>query len=263
MNKNNAAIRESGFRTACRRWFRIFRLFLCCIAIMVAASVSRLFVFSWRKCRLGVWWTQRWAAAVARILGMKITIYGRIPSGSGHLVVSNHLGYLDVIAHASILPIRFAPKAEIRRWPFFGWMTSLSSPIWIDRRNPRMSAVYAEQFRLTIRHGISMLVYPEGTSTDGDHGILPFKSTPFASAIAAGAKILPTLLFYPENAAWHDETPFGKHLWRVLGMKKLDIDIYILDEITVPENSDRKTLAAAVHQTMEKEYWKIEQPSVE
>lgn len=247
-----------------RRIFRIILLLWWCLSLMLLASISFLFVWNrWRRIKLGSAWAQFWARGAGYIIGLRITLHGSKNCERGCLVVSNHLGYLDVLAHAGAFRLRFAPKAEIKKWPFFGWLTALGTPVWIDRKNPRMSAIYAEAFKDTMEHGISMLVYPEGTSTDGLHGLLPFKSTPFAAALKCRSNILPTLLFYKSRsggvsrAAWHDDTPFGVHVWNVLGDAGTDIDIYCLPLCRVQENEDRKVLAARVRDIMETEYWKI------
>lgn len=248
-----------------RRMIRIILLLFWCLSLMLLAALSHLFVWNcWKRIRMGSTWAQIWALGASRIVGIRIRKHGNSHFQSGCLVISNHLGYLDILVHASVFSLRFAPKAEIKKWPFFGWLTALGHPVWIDRKNPRMSALYAEAFQETMAHGISMLVYPEGTSTDGKHGLLPFKSTPFASALKCNAPIMPTLLFYHSRrggdslAAWHDDTPFGTHLWRVLGDAGTDIDIYCLPPALPAEDEDRKALAARIHDIMETEYWKVE-----
>ena len=248
-----------------RRIFRVVLLFVWCTFIMAAASVSLLLCFGkWRKISFGTFWVRVWSRVSAWILGIRIRVHGSIPEGKGFLIVSNHLGYLDVLVHGSLFSLRFAPKAEIRKWPFFGYLTSLGNPVWIDRKNPRMSAIYAEEFSATMNHGVSMLVYPEGTSTDGKHGLLNFKSTPFASALECGSSILPTLIFYRTrgkrdfNAAWFDKTPFGFHVLQVLGLRGIDMDVYILPVMMPQPDDSRKTLASKVYNVMDKEYWEIE-----
>ena len=162
-----------------------------------------------------------------------MTVRGEIPENGG-LVVSNHTGPFDILVNASLFPVRFAPKKELKYTPFIGQVVALSRPVWIDRKNPRMSAIYAEEFSETMKHGIAMLVYPEGTSTDGKHGLLNFKSTPFAAALECSGNILPTLLFYRQrgggdfNAAWFDKSPFAFHVWQVLGQRGTDVDVHIL-----------------------------------
>lgn len=248
-----------------RRMIRIILLFLWCCLIMICTATALLFTFSkWSRIRRGAFWAGVWSKVSAWIVGIRLKVHGTVPEGQGYLIVSNHLGYLDVLVHGSLFPLRFAPKAEIRNWPFFGPLTALGCPVWIDRKNPRMSAIYAEEFAETMKHGISMLVYPEGTSTDGKHGLLNFKSTPFAAALECSSTILPTLLFYRTrgksdfNAAWFDKSPFGFHVLQVLGLRGIDIDVYILPAMPPLPDDNRKTLASRVYEVMDKEYWKIE-----
>lgn len=230
---------------------------------MIPAALSRLGKSYWRKVALGAFWAGVWARGAAAITGVKVVVHGKIPESSGKLVVSNHLGYLDVLAHASVFKIRFAPKEEIKNWFLFGILVSLGSPVWIDRKSPRKSREYAEIFRETLEHEIALLVYPEGTSSDGRHGLLPFKSTPFA-ALPEKCEILPTLLFYretPENSApgaWFGDVGFLRHIWGVLGLKKILINMVIMPEILSLPGEQRKELAFRVHAAMTKEYEKYE-----
>ena len=236
-----------------RRIVRIILLLLWCAVTVLPAALSLIFVRRWDRIRRGARWAQIWIA------GVKVICHGDIPADHGRLLVSNHLGYMDILAHGSLFPIRFAPKAEIRRWFGIGQLVALSMPVWIDRKSPLSSGKIAGIFRDTIANGISLLVYPEGTSTDGKHGLLPFKSTSFA-ALPENGKILPMVIFYrqtPEHlpsAAWFDHTPFPEHVWNVLGLQQLIIEVFILPEISQLPGEGRKELASRVRDAMVKEY---------
>ena len=208
-------------------------------------------------------WTRLWARGSARIAGHKITVYGNPEAFEGGLIVGNHQGYLDIVAHASIFRIRFAPKKEIRSWPFLGFMISLNRPVWIDRKSRQKSKEAAEEMEATMQNGIAMLVYPEGTSTDGQHGLLPFKSTPFEAAAELALPIQPTLLFYEgvpkqtEPLAWYGDQELLPHVWRILGLKEIKMRVYVLPVVHPEPGEDRKALALRVHDLMEREYWRV------
>ena len=242
-----------------RRVAKIFALSVCSLLMMVPAALSLILLPYWPRVRTGAWWARTWARCAAWIVGVRTVVHGELPARKGRLLVSNHLGYLDVLAHGSLCPIRFAPKAEIRFWPLLGWLVALGMPVWIDRRSPRRSAQYAEQFRETLTHGIAMLVYPEGTSTDGKHGLLPFKSTPFAS-LPEGVPIQPLLTFYretPANAApgaWFGDVSFPSHVRGVLALREIRVDVFVLPEMMPLPGEGRKELAGRVRAAMEKEY---------
>lgn len=214
---------------------------------------------------------QIWAKVLLKIFAIKVNIHGDPEPyrKSGGLVVSNHMGYVDVLVHSTLYGMRFAPKAEVQNWPFFGWYTGLSNPIWVDRASRSKSRQVLEEFRRTLLLKVPLIVYPEGTTTDGLHGLLPFKSTAFETVVGTDIPVLPLVTFYrPEgkddmNPAWFGNAEFLPHLWQLLGNKKTVADIYILPMIQAG-NDDRKTFAAKVYHEMEQVYLQhIREKSVE
>ncbi|NNM34452.1 MAG: 1-acyl-sn-glycerol-3-phosphate acyltransferase, partial [Gemmatimonadetes bacterium] len=77
-----------------------------------------------------------WGAGMLRTLGVRTSVEGS-PPRSGRLIVSNHLGYIDIATLASVLPTVFVSKAEVRRWPFWGAMAAMAGTIFIDRGRKR------------------------------------------------------------------------------------------------------------------------------
>ena len=225
---------------------------------MPCALLSTIGLDLWSKVRRGASWAQFWARGIMLINDIHVHVHGRITGKCGMLLVSNHLGYLDILVHASQFKLRFTPNDGIKRWFLVGTMVRCSYPVWIDRRSPRKAAEYVRVFRKTMENSVSLLVYPEGTSTDGRHGMLPFKSTVFSS-LDEHTVIQPTVLFYRDNpekisAAWFDHTGFAVHAWRVLGLKRTDIDMYVLEQMFDRRGEHRRDLANRVREAMIKEY---------
>lgn len=209
--------------------------------------------------------TRVWGYVITKIFNIKIKVYGNPADFKGGLIVSNHLGYLDPLVHSALFPVRFAPKKDIRSWPVLGWYLSVSHPIWVDRSARQKSKELEIMFEETIAHDIPLLIYPEGTSSSGEEGILRFKSTSFESASEINCPILPLITTYnkaPDGKllAWYGDEPILSNLWRVLGYKKIYVEVRILP-IVMPERRSRKELAEYVHQVMEKEYWKVKNTS--
>ena len=151
----------------------------------------------------------------------------------------------------------------MKNWPLLGPFVGQGNPIWIDRNSRHKSKAVADEMIETLRHKINLLVYPEGTSTDGEHGILPFKSTPFEAAVDAGCHIQPLLTFFScEDAAgcslaWYGESTLLPHIWKVLGLRQAKADVYILPVIEPIAGETRKELAARVYELMSAEYKRI------
>jgi len=202
--------------------------------------------------------TRLWASGIAGIAGLRVTVSGSTNAARSGLLVSNHLSYLDVLAHASLLPIRFTPKKDIAEWPILGWYIGLSRPIWIDRRNKSGSADLLKEFAETMKHGMNLIVYPEGTTSDGKHGIMPFKSTPFEAAVAGGYPVIPMLIRYRERegkptACWYGDMTLLPHVWKILKSVVTEADVAILPPVD-PSGKSRKELSSEVHEIMSREY---------
>ena len=208
-------------------------------------------------------YTRLWARGALRIINMELTVYGNPGKFSGGLVVSNHQSYLDVLIHGSVFPLRFAPKIEMKSWPFIGFMTGLSRPVWIDRSSRQKSRESAEAMTETMRGGIPMIVYAEGTTTDGQHGLLPFKSTPFEAAAEAGLPIQPVLTFYHPvpggkfSLSWFGHAKLLPHVWKLVQLKHIRADLHVMEPVMPLPGEERKALAVRIHDMMESEYWRI------
>ncbi len=105
--------------------------------------------------------------------------------------VCNHVSNIDPPALFMVLPrIAVILKRELRRIPLLGYVMELGGFIYVDRqaRGSRRDALQAAVS--TLRQGISLLVFPEGTrSRDGR--LLPFRPGPFTIAIEAQKPIVP------------------------------------------------------------------------
>lgn len=141
-------------------------------------------------------WARRfWGPGCAAIARANLVCHpGFEPTpGSPYIFMMNHQSMFDIVAAFVLIKInlRFIAKRILKSIPFLGWYMSVTGMVFIDRRN-RHAAVQSldEACRKIREHGISILVYPEGTrSATGQ--ILPFKKGPFVMAIQAGVPIVP------------------------------------------------------------------------
>jgi 1-acyl-sn-glycerol-3-phosphate acyltransferase len=88
-------------------------------------------------------------------------------------VVSNHLSYIDILVLAAAMPCFFVAKIEIGGWPFFGKAARSNGTIFVDRGSLASAMSVAEQMteRLKLPIPVPVLLFPEGTSTDGSQVI--------------------------------------------------------------------------------------------
>ncbi len=98
------------------------------------------------------------------------------------LLVCNHLSYLDVVVLSSIGPCVFVAKRDVAAWPLFGWLAHAAGTIFVDRERRLASADVVDLVREAIAGGSLVVLFPEGTSSDGST-VLPFKSSLLESAV--------------------------------------------------------------------------------
>lgn len=160
-----------------------------------------------------------------KIFGCTTALAGEIPRTG--LLVSNHLSYLDILVICANAPSVFVSKADVRRWPLFGWLASLAGTVFIEReRRAHVGAVNAE-IQNALDQGILVVIFPEGTSTDGTE-VLPFRSSLLEPALRGGHPISTACIQYElpagnakqEVCYWGDHT-FFPHLLNLLGKKSV------------------------------------------
>jgi 1-acyl-sn-glycerol-3-phosphate acyltransferase len=157
-------------------------------------------------------------------LGIEYTVEG-VPPTHG-LVVSNHLSYIDILIFSAAMPCFFVAKMEIVGWPFFGKAARSGGTIFVDRSSLASALTVAEQMteRLKLPIPIPVLLFPEGTSTDGSQ-VIRFHSRLIDPATSLGVPITTACVRYvlhdgmeERELCWYGDETFVNHLWKVLGV---------------------------------------------
>jgi lyso-ornithine lipid O-acyltransferase len=164
--------------------------------------------------------------------------------GAG-LTVSNHLTYLDILVYGAARPFLFVAKSEVRRWPVLGTLAALGGTVFVDRSRSLNVAEAGRQIEQGLRGGIPVLLFPEGTSSDG-RSVLPFRPPLFDPAIRAGVCVTAAAIRYHADDAAEDHVTywgdmvFLPHLFRTLCVRGLAAEIAFDTPCRFP---DRKSAA--------------------
>ncbi len=137
-------------------------------------------------------WLHHLCRRLLPIFGMELNATGPVP-GRG-LLIENHLSYLDIIVLASRTPCVFVAKCEVAAWPVFGWFARRAGTIFINRRSRRDAVRATEEIRAALDEGALVVLFPEGTSSDGTT-VRMFKS----SLLEAAAGEIPNSKFQIPN----------------------------------------------------------------
>lgn len=184
-----------------------------------------------------------------RALEVRVEMTGKIPAEG--LVVCNHLGYLDVIVIAAQAPLVFVAKSDVRKWLVIGRLLKSAGTILADRNRRSSAANTAEEMSIAMGNGLPVVLFPEGTSSDGS-SVLPFMPTLLQIALDSGKPITPAAIYYAASTGdvkndvcyWGDHA-FVSHLFRMAKIHELAARLMIGSMPELP--NDRKFAARVLH----------------
>jgi 1-acyl-sn-glycerol-3-phosphate acyltransferase len=207
----------------------------------------------------------RYHRMVARIMGMRVKVTGAIEGGGGILVASNHISWLDIVSISTVGPISLIAKKQVDTWPFFGLLARLQETVYVDRERRAKTAEQRDVIKERLADGDTIVLFPEGTSSDGNH-VLPFKSALLSAAegrirgkdgVEKPIRVQPMSVAYtklqglPMNRdyrpffAWYGDMDLVPHLLEAFSLGAIDCEITIHPSMTVEQMGSRKALTLA------------------
>lgn len=142
-----------------------------------------------------------------------IEVRGQLPQ-SPAIVVANHLGYIDPVVLCSLLPLSPVAKSEISDWALVGVPLERLNVSFVRRGDAHSGARVLLRSLRNLRAGISVLNFPEGTTSRG--GLLPFHLGAFWLSRRTGVPIVPMSMdFENMGLCWVDQEAFLPHYARV------------------------------------------------
>jgi len=238
---------------------------------------SKLFLFvmsallitpvQWVGLKLGLSYAKRLPVRFHRILcgiiGITVTVRGTPFKDGPCLIASNHNSYLDIPVLGSVIPLSFVAKKEVAAWPFFGTLARLQETVFVDRERRTKAVHTANEIHDRIAGGDTLVLFPEGTSSDGNR-VLPFKSALMGVAqMAVGSgddakpvNVQPVSITYTKLCgmpmgrqfrpyfAWYGDMDLGPHLWEAFGLGPFEVIVEFHETVTLGAQGNRKRLAA-------------------
>ena len=197
-----------------------------------------------------------WYRGVCELCGLTVKVTGSAPTDGTALMVSNHISYLDIPLLGAVTGGVFVSKSEVAEWPIMGWLAKLGRTVFI-RRKRSDAAQQIGMLKGRLDGGDSLIVFPEGTSTNG-LTVARFKSSLFAVTEAhQDLTIQPVAVVYSSYKgdrmrlagglqdcyAWHGDMDLLPHLIRMLGLAGATTRVIFLDPVKRSDFEDRKALA--------------------
>lgn len=148
---------------------------------------------------------QRFMAALSSALGLEIRVAGAIPR-EPMLWLSNHVSWLDIPVMGQLTPIAFLSKDNVRQWPIAGWLAHHAGTLFVRRGASEHGGV-REQMASHLRAGRALLMFPEGTTTEGQD-VATFHGRLLACAVETRTRIQPVAIRYLRDGVLDPIAPF-------------------------------------------------------
>jgi 1-acyl-sn-glycerol-3-phosphate acyltransferase len=215
--------------------------------------------FDLRLQRTVPYWYHR---VLCALIGVRIREVGRRSTASPALILSNHVSWLDICVISALAPVVFVAKSEVAGWPLLGWLAKLQRTIFINRQARHQTGAATREIAGRLLGGDAVVLFAEGTSSDGIR-VLPFRSS-LVGAVhhALGASthhthvsVQPMSLAYVgfggvpmgralrERVAWYGDADLIPHLLHVLSSGAVDVTVSWGEATAYDMSADRKAIA--------------------
>jgi lyso-ornithine lipid O-acyltransferase len=202
--------------------------------------------YAWKRIMLRLW-----TNTMLKLVGARVEVKGELPK-EPFILVSNHLGYMDIICYAATIPAFFISKKEVAEWPFIGWVVRSTTILFVDRKNHKDLVKLKGRIVDLIQHKRNLIFFPEGTSTQGAE-VLPFMPSLLETPAKEGFAVSTGSISYRTNpnepaahmaVCWWGDMEFMEHLIKLMKLKSFYATITFGTEVHM--HSDRKVLAIAL-----------------
>jgi 1-acyl-sn-glycerol-3-phosphate acyltransferase len=198
---------------------------------------------------------------VCWVMGLGVRVIGAPARPAGRPVVfaSNHSSWLDVLALGAALEACFIAKQEVGSWPVIRTISRLGRTVYVSRKATGIGRE-RDDMRARLASGDNLVLFPEGTSSDGSR-VLPFRSAFFSileeSVGAAPPLVQPVSIVYDRLSglpmgrfsrpvsAWYGGMELGSHFWRLARYRGLRASIILHPPLDPAAYPSRKALAQA------------------
>jgi 1-acyl-sn-glycerol-3-phosphate acyltransferase len=205
-------------------------------------------------------------AFFTRAIGLRVRVIGKPAAGSGGrpvIYVSNHSSWVDIPVIGGILPGCFVAKGDVGTWPVIGTIAKLGRTVFVTRSRAS-TGKERDNMRAVLASGDNLILFPEGTSSDGSR-VLPFRTSFFSVAEAKAGEDKSTLpLIQPVSVvydrlgglpagrasrpifAWYGDMDIASHFWRLTQHTGLRATVLLHAPLDPARFDDRKAMSQAV-----------------
>ena len=198
--------------------------------------------------------------ALCSLLRIRVRVTGEPVLSRAVFFVSNHVSWADILVIGSITPVAFVAKREVRDWPLVGVTAEVQRTVFVDRTRRHQAPEAVDQIVKRLAGGTSVVLFAEGTSSDGNR-VLPFRSALLGAVEDAGNRagagsilIQPMSITYTGQhgipmgrqrrplVAWYGDLDFLPHIKAFIGRGAVDAAVSFGEPVDAGGATDRKAM---------------------
>lgn len=202
-------------------------------------------------------------------LGVTVTLEGEPLQGGPVLLIGNHISWLDTLMLSSVAPVRFVSKDDVASWPVFGTLARLQNTLFVSRTRRSETAKMTDMMRDVLARKDRLVVFAEGTTSDGGQ-VLPFRTALLGALVGDAQAVpiqsiticylrrdgLPIALSERSDIGWYGDLDLLPSLLDIIHGGPMKVSLVLGKPQTMVELGDRKqaarTLQTEVARTLSK-----------
>ena len=205
-----------------------------------------------------------WHRVACRVLGLKVRVHGVLEPRRPLLLASNHVSWKDILVLGAVADVVYVAKAEVRSWPVFGMLARLQATIFVEREQRQKAGDQVDEIARRLAGGEIVVLFPEGTTSDGNR-LMEIKTSLFGAAASAvphapegvvhvqpvsvaytGVHGMAMGRFHRPLAAWPGDIELLPHLLAVAREGAVDVDVDFGERLDYTQASNRKQVSRLV-----------------
>jgi len=175
-------------------------------------------------------YARRWARWLLALLDVDAELDappGALEKGERpRLVVANHRSAVDILLILSLFGGLLLARGDMADWPAIGVMARRAGTLFVDRGDPASGAAAVQRMRERLRRGITICVFPEGTTFDGDE-VRPFQAGAFVAIARERGEIVPVGFAYERPEAIYGDEPAMDHMKRLARTRSTRVGVSV------------------------------------
>jgi 1-acyl-sn-glycerol-3-phosphate acyltransferase len=193
------------------------------------------------------------------LLRIHVRVVGQPTRERAVLYVSNHVSWVDIVVIGSVTPVAFVAKREVASWPLVGITAKMQRTVFVDRTRRHQAAEAVSEIVKRLASGTSVVLFAEGTSSDGNR-VLPFRSALLGAVERAAAQEHADILIQPMSiaytnlhgipmgrqhrplVAWYGDLDFVPHIREFIARGAVDAVVAYGEPVPVDGAIDRKAM---------------------